>query len=446
MDLLVEKWEVIAAQPGVNIIRIHAQENEKDMVEAFYSYLLGVDTENHDIPIIFESIYHDDLQYTHALLDELKEMIDLWNNASKDELTIETKNIDWTPDYDIKHNGNPAYLFTENLNRLALHLELRKNIFLVAVLKVSFVQPTQFCRWLEFALKAGMNEKFKILVDDSVSNPCYHQLAAKYAGYIVTLEPKLDMDKAMQQVAAMGNPNDPAVQYRQVFLQMMLAIEKRSECESVRHGKTCIDIAQQNLSKNKYWIGQIIAVYAALANDQVGYRNFKKAITYASQAVEVAEQSKELITDEFIHRKFIAQAVMMRGSLYSADKHWAKGIEDFNCAIDHYLYTNDVILAMEATRMVGYCNIKYGNKDAACKALAEALEVAKQIPPHTIKYTTLPGVLELLLQFNNQKYISQQDVEGVAASIYGNDWMKEIMNWKNPHYEQVTDPIKVMNS
>jgi tetratricopeptide (TPR) repeat protein len=254
------------------------------------------------------------------------------------------------------------------------------------------------------------------------------------------------MDKAMQQVAAMGNPNDPAVQYRQAFLKMMLAIEKRSESESVRHGKTCIDIAQENVPKNKYWIGQIIAVYAALANDQVGYRNFKKAITYASQAVEVAGQSKELITDEFIHRKFIAQAVMMRGSLYSADKDWTKAIEDFSCAIDHYLYTNDVILAMEATRMVGYCNIKYGNKDAACKALAEALEVAKQIPAHTIKYTTLPGVLELLLQFNNQKYISQQDVEGVAASIYGNDWMKEIMNWKNPHYEQVTDPIKVMNS
>ena len=446
MDLLMEKWEAIAGQPGVKIIRIHAAENEKDMVDAFYSYLLGVDTENHDIPIIFESIYHDDLQYTHSLLNELKDLIDLWNNASKDELTIETKNIDWTPDFNIKHNGNPAYLFTENLNRLALHLELGKSIFLVAVLKVSFVHPKRFCQWLEFALKAGINEKFKIVVDDSALNPVYHKLAAKYPGYIATLEPKLDMDKAMQQVAAMGNPNDPAVQYRQAFLKMMLAIEKRNEADSLHHATTCIAIAEQNIPKNKYWVGQVIAVYCALANDQVGYKNFKKAIDYASRAVEVAQQSKELITEEFVHRKFIAQAVMMRGSLYSADKNWVKAIDDFNSAAHHYLYTNDVILAMEATRMVGYCNIKYGNKDAACKALADALEVAKQIPVHTAKYTTLPGVLELLIQFNNRKYISQHEVEEVAESIYGKDWMKEIMNWKNPHYEQVTDPVIVMNS
>jgi hypothetical protein len=97
MELLVEKWEVAASLPGVNLVRIHAQENEKDMVDAFYTYLLGVDTENHDIPIIFESIYHGHEQYTASLLQELKELIETWNKANKDAIAIELKQIHWEP-------------------------------------------------------------------------------------------------------------------------------------------------------------------------------------------------------------------------------------------------------------------------------------------------------------------------------------------------------------
>ena len=42
------------------------------------------------------------------------------------------------------------------------------------------------------------------------------------------------------------------------------------------------------------------------------------------------------------------------------------------------------------------------------------------------------------------KHISQIEVQHVAESIYGEDWQKEILNWKNPHYEHVTDPAKAM--
>ncbi|MEX6688131.1 hypothetical protein QTN47_11530 [Danxiaibacter flavus] len=444
MDLFVEKWEAVAAQTGVNIIRIHALENEKDMVDAFYNYLLGIDTPNHDIPIIFETIFHDEHQYTTALLDELKEMIDLWNNADRSELSIETKNLDWSPDLQLKVNGNPTKLFVENLNSLATHLQLPKGIFLVVILKASFVESKRFCGWLEHAVEAGMDDKFKIIIDDSVAHPFYNDFADKHPGSVTTLKPDLNMDKAMEQVAAMGNPNDAAVQYRQAFLRMTQGIEQRNEKETKKYAAICIEIAEKNLEKNVYWIGQVIAVYAALANDQVGYKNFKKAIEFATSGVEVAERAKELITDEFIYRKFYAQAIMMRASLYAANKSWQKAIDDFDIACEHYFYTNDVILAMEACRMTGYCHKKSGNNDAACKALTDALTFVQDMPKDIIRYTTFPGIIELLLQINNQKYITNDEVHETARSVYGNDWLKEILNWKNPHYEQVSDPTKVM--
>jgi tetratricopeptide (TPR) repeat protein len=446
MDLFVEKWEKVVQQSGVNIVRIHAKENEKEMVDAFYTYLLGVDTTNHDIPIIFETIYHDDEQYSKALLDELKELIDLWNSAKRDEVDIETIDIKWTPDYNLISKENPVFCFAENLNRLASYLNLAENIFLVAILKVSFVQPQQFINWLEFLIRAGLYEKCKIVIDDTESTGMYNKIALKYPSAIATLRPDLDMDTAMHQVAAMGNPNDPAVQYRQAFLKMMLSIEQRKQNETVQHANTCIEIANLNITKNTLWIGQLIAVYAALANDQVGYRNFKRAVEFASEGIEAAERSKDLVQDEMIYRKFQAQAYMMRAAMYSGDKNWNYAVEDFSIAALHYEFTRDYILALEAKRMIGFAHYKYGDTDAACKALASALRLCSAIPSHMIRFTTFPGIVELLLKINNRKYISDADLAQVAEQVYGPEWMKEILNWKNPHYEPVTNPAALMGS
>lgn len=441
MDLLLEKWEVAVRQPGVNLVRIHAEDNEKEMVDTFYTYLLGVDTGNFDIPIIFESVFQTPDQYSGDLLKELGELLAIWNSANQDQLSEKVSPIDWIPDYSLVISNNPAYLFVENMNRLAAYLDLGEEGFLVAALRVSFTAVENFNYWLELALKAGIAGKFKMVVDDSVSHPSFEKIAGKYPDKIFTIKPQLDMDNAMQQIAAMGNPNDPAVQYRQAFVKLMQAIEKRNEEQAEKFAAACIDIALKNLKKNVYWIGQIIAVYAALANDQIGYKNYKKAIAYSDLGVQAAQKSQELIPDEYVWRKFIAQAVMLRGSLFTVVKNWEKAIADFSLAAENYSHTKDMVLALEAYRMVGLSYKKYGNTDAACKALTSALELSKHLPVETLRFTTFPGVVELLLGLNHSKYISQEEVEAVSRSVYGEDWMTEILNWKNPDYKPANDPL-----
>jgi hypothetical protein len=444
MELLVEKWEAVAKNPEVSVVRILAKENEKEMVDAFYSYLLGVDTDNHDVPVIFNSIYHDGRQYAEALLTELDDMIETWNCASKENVEVAIPHLDWHPNFQLTSDGNPAALFIRNINALAEYLPLQDGVFLVTILRVSFVEPGPVNNWLNQAIKAGIHDKVKLVVDDTEARPFYQNLAGRNPGTVATLIPGLDMDNALQQLAAMGKPDDSGVQYRKAFLAMMQAIEKRKETEAEKHAASCIQIAEKNLPANPYWIGQVIAVNAALANDQVGYKNFRKAIRYASQGVEAAEKSKELITDDFVYRKFLGQAVMLRASLYAAAKDWLHAAEDFTLAAGHYVYTNDTMLAMEACRMLGVSWYKAGNRDAACKALVEAMLIGEQIPPHLIKFTTFAGVIELLFKINNLNYISNEEIEEAAYSAFGENWAEEIRNWKKPHYEPVNDPAKAM--
>ena len=444
MDLLGERWSAAAARPGVRIVRIHAEENEKQMVQTFYTWLLGVDTPNKDIPVIFETIFHDPGQYTGDLLKETEELLDIWNNANSDALAEKPQRINWKPDYTLTQKGNSAFPFVANMNRLAAYLALDKGIYLTLILKVSFVEPREFTKWLELMLKAGLSDKVRVVVDDSTDHPFYKKIAASYPAEIFTLLPRLDMDNAMQQVASMGNPDDPTVLYRRSFVQLMQAIEKRKEREARLHAEDCIAIATANISVNAYWIGQHIAVYAALANDQVGYKNYKKAIAYATEGVQAAEKSTGLIADEFVCRKFMAQAIMLRGSLYAADRRWKEAIADFEQAAQDYTYTNDVILSMEAWRMTAYANRQSGYKNAACKALAAAMKIARNIPSHILRFTTFPGVVEMLLAINNNRYIDRVEVEELATHVYGQDWMREIRSWKSPQYESVEDATKTV--
>lgn len=444
MEMLAERWEVVAKEPDVRMVRILAKENEKDMVDAFYSYLLGVDTDNHDIPIIFNSIYHEGHQYAEALLLELDDMIETWNCTNKEAVEVAIQYLDWHPDMKLIDADNPAALFVQNINALAKHLSLQEGTYLVAVLRASFTEAGAVNHWLHQAIKAGIDEKVRLIVDDTTTHPFYQKLVDRNPVTVATLIPDLDMDNAMQQLAAMGNPADPGVQYRKAFMAMIQAIESRKEKDAGKHAETCIQIAEKALPTNPYWIGQVIAVNAALSNDQVGHKNFKKAIVYATHGVEAAEKSKELIPDASIHRKFIGQAVMLRASLYAAAKEWIKAAEDFALAASHYVYTNDTMLAMEAFRMLGVAHHKTGNRDEACKALVEAIDIGEQIPQHIIKFTTFAGVIELLFKINNFNYISNEEIEEVAFSAFGENWAEEIRNWKKPHYEPVNDPAKAM--
>jgi tetratricopeptide (TPR) repeat protein len=438
--LLTEKWEAVIKDPVVSIVRINAKDNEKEMVDTFYTYLLGVDTDNHDIPIIFNSVYHEDNQYSEALFTELEEMIELWNDSDKSSQNVEIDQLEWKPDYKRTKSGNPAFVFIENINSLARFLKLPEGVYLVPILRVSVLNIKGITRWLNLLLKAGVDPKVKLMIDDTFSHPHFQAFAENNSDTVVTLVPDLDMDKAMQQLAAMGNPNDPGVQFRKAFTAMMQAIEQRKEKEAGKTGAECIQIAQSNLAKNPYWIGQVIAVNAALANDQVGYRNFKKAIEFSTRGVEASEKAKEIIPDEYIYRKFMGQAVMLRASLYAASKEWMKAVEDFTTAANHYVYTNDMVLGMEAYRMAGYSYDKAGNRDAACNILTEALAISGTISPDMIRYTTFAGVVEHLFKINNEKYISNEDLQEIAIEVYGDDWHREIRNWKNPDYDQVTTP------
>jgi len=131
ITLIGEKWTDAKKHRAARIVRILCQADETDMVDTFYTYMIAADTPIPDIAFHFDSSCTDIKNFSKDLLEELKEVIDIWNNSIKDD-RIPYVPVNWTPDYSITSPSNHAHLFVANFNRLAKEMDLEPGLFAVA--------------------------------------------------------------------------------------------------------------------------------------------------------------------------------------------------------------------------------------------------------------------------------------------------------------------------
>jgi hypothetical protein len=268
---LAEKWQEVVGTKDGRIVRLHYRQEEDQMVDAFIWYMLGTDSEIDDIAFILDPPFTDMDTYSGQLLSALDECIKQWNETTKQE-GIKYIPVHWTPDYTLEDDRNPAALFVRNFNKLSESLGLEKGRYTVATLTFPHIpgKEKQVSRWVEYAIKASIDPGVRYLVTDMNEMPVFDDLSSIYSGEIIQLVPNFDMKNVMKQVAAMGDPSDPATPYRIAFVNMTNAIGENDFKTAKKEGKTCIDIATAHISHNPQWAVQVAVVNIALANGQLG--------------------------------------------------------------------------------------------------------------------------------------------------------------------------------
>ncbi len=427
IELICEKWEDAKIYKDARIVRIKCQADEEEMVDTFYTYMIGVDTPISDIAFHFESPCMDVKQFGILLLKELEEIMEIWNKSVKDE-RIDYVPVHWQPDYSLQKDKNPAAMFVDNFNMLAKELNLPEGLFAVAIFKGA-LRNKNLVSWLQEAIKLRISAKVKFLIHDTLTDLRFANIASSSPQTIVTIPLNLNMAKAMEQVAAMGDPKDPATSYRQIFMKMINAMGAQKESEAEKWGQECIAIATSNLSKDPYWIMQIVVVNIALGNDKIRYKKKKETLEYANKAVETSIASKEYFEND-VASGLLAQSLMFRGTVFFTQGNGNDAYSDFNTAFETYLKQGNILLAIEASRMAGQSAFKASQKPKGIKILAEGARLAKNCDPETARGSTYFGLLELLLQTDYMNFISPQELDGIARNIYGPDWRNIVINWK----------------
>lgn len=434
IDMMAEKWEDIKQKKDARIIHIRCQPDEDDMVDTFYTYMVGTDSPVNDIAFHFETPCTDLKNFGNQLLNELDQYIYIWDNTEKPAGTPFVK-VNWYSNRNLSPDNTA--LFIANFNALAEKLDLPDGVCLVAIIKKT-VEVKNLITWIKSALDAGPSAKVRILLCDRFDRPFMDELLhSPYATRIATLPVNLDMPKAMEQLAAMGDPNDPATEYRQCFVKMMNAMAAGEESKAELRGQDCLSLAMKNLSRDPYWITQVVMVYIALANDKIRYKDKQKVTEYANKAVETAEASKNYFGND-LAAHLLAQALMFRGTVCFIHHKYPEAYTDYRKAFDFYESLGLVALAIEASRMCGESAVKINQKEEAAKVLAQGARMAKKMEPMAVIASTHAGILELLLRIKHDPAISMEEMDEIARPVYGEEWIQAVSNWKKvPNKEQL---------
>jgi len=96
--MLGEMWNDAIKNPDLNVVVFRVLKNDEDIIEAFFDYMLGVDTEIMDIAIQFKTPLSNTATFGKELLQELHYIVQQWNSANKND-DVPFTAINWEPDY-----------------------------------------------------------------------------------------------------------------------------------------------------------------------------------------------------------------------------------------------------------------------------------------------------------------------------------------------------------
>ncbi|WP_452227759.1 hypothetical protein [Lacinutrix sp. MEBiC02404] len=425
VDQMLLKWTLAINTPKVKIVRVLAAEDEQDMLGAYYQYMLAVDSNQQDFVLILTSPFTSAAAYSNDLLQELEEEINNWNTAEiPDAIPFET--ITWKPDYSLGNPENPAQLLIKNLNSFANYLQPEKKVKISIVLLIQSISEKNATDYFNAVLETDMESHLIIGIDDTRENPIYNSLAENYPEEVYTIEPDFNIDAAIEQMAALGDPTATETPYRANLAKLINGVKERDEKKVQHAAKNCLDIATKALKKDANWLMQIVTVYTILYNDQLGYKNYDDALYFSNKAVETALISKDLLKPEMAYR-LIGQTHLGRGALHQLKKNKNQSVKDYDLAAKAYATAKDYLMQCESLRLAGYMAKKSSLNDESTQYYLQAYYLKDALGADLARSSTYPLVVQQLLKdYSRNQFLSDNQMNQDMSPLFGEQWEETI--------------------
>lgn len=428
--MLLQQWITAINTPNVKVVRLLAHPDEEEMVDTFFQYLLALDIDIDDFTMVFETSFNKIEDFSTDLLKEFEEDIDLWNSAEKPD-TIPNDIISWKANYSIKNNNNVASTFTENMNTFATYAFPEKEAKVCLIIKMPNARDYEAYNWLESYLKSHTASHIILGITDSEDFPLFDKIAKKYPKEILTIRPNLNMDAAVEQLAAQTNHALAENSYRSFLVKLMNAVKKRDAKKTDHYSIECLKIATKELDKDLNWFAQIVTIYTILYNDQIGYKNYEDAIFFADKAVDAALLSIGNIDPEVAYR-LVGQTHLGRGALHYISKNNDKALNNYITASHAYETCKDYLMQCEALRQAGDICKKNADDDNAITHYTKAYSLKAHLTPDVIKNSTFPYVVKALLKYTHKNpELSEQQLSDDLIPIFGENWKDVIYDYGN---------------
>ncbi len=432
-DKMLYKWEDAVKEP-VKLIRIVIKPGDESMLEAFYDYMLAIDSEEEDMVFIIELPFSSLNSFSKEIVEYIAQQVELWNTSNKPEDII-FEPVDWTPDYRMNAKDNEAFLAVSNFNKLTEIMVKGTDMkcSFVFNLKNTFIYDE--CReWFEKALELPFHKQMVWGISDIKGEEKFAKIMSRFSKETTSIYPDIDLGAAMEQLAeqaANQDNNDSAeANFRLAMIKLMNGVKKKDEAQTEDCAKQCLDIALANVKKDINWISQFVTVYTILYTDKLSRKDYKSAMYFADKAVEAAEIGEKAL-DPSLGCRLLGNTLLGKASIYTKVSKWEDAAKTYKEGADAYAKCNDFLMQSEGLRMSGWCWEKIRETTLATECYVDGFKLAKKLSADLIKNSSYPL---LLLSLRNSpvrtKYVSDSELDSVLSEVIGEDWEDYLYEYK----------------
>jgi len=266
-----------------------------------------------------------------------------------------------------------------------------------------------FEHWLDGALQPGISQRVRLVLVDTLEAPVWQPLIERLGDRAALLEPQVDMFDVACAIAAQSPGTGPSVVFRQMLADMMLLLQRGSPQEVAARAERATALASRHGWAQQVGVLQMMQAGAWLkhgdAAQAVGL--YRQVRAPAATGARHSAVSPELVMQSWFGEAGCWLRVNQPGNAVSA----------YRQAAQHAIALPNPVLGMEGQRMVGWCLLQDGKREAARTELLEAVRLALPLQVDERRVTTLPQTLwDLLLLQDPRRCASLQAVSTAHES------------------------------
>jgi tetratricopeptide (TPR) repeat protein len=396
---LCELWSQFTAAEGKRLLVWQVQENAVRIVHCFFEVQKHQTQYNTgDMFLVLDTPFENSLQYSKALKTALREQYD----ASREDLKQEGLEDDWS--FRPEHTTDNAAGVLEGLRSFGskYHRSIGR---LVAVFTPSAIADEQrFSAWLLQALEQPLPERLRVATLDSRENPRLQHLTSKEHPQVLLQQPAIDAMAVAQETFAQEKTTGPAGVFRNLMMGVVTLIEKGSADAVTAKAKDAVAFARK-----QQWLDQEVVLRIMVAGALLKESRHREAVQVYQGARETAEVARA--AQHPAGSKLVLQTWFGEAGAHLAANDPREAAACYDSAAELAIDSKDVVLAVEAYRMSGFCLAKACDSEAAVARLHASLDLGWHLKPEARGMTTLPiAAMDLLRVLDAERVVSMQQV------------------------------------
>lgn len=393
------------------LVRWLVDKDEVQMITAFHQLEASQHGKLPELFINFGQSFTDAEQYGKDLTDS---WIDLWNNEEARNEALEANVLpDWddTPYREVAIKDS-ALIFMQCMSSFATAIS-PQTVLILNIMPHGYVGDPKFVAWVKTCLNS-LPSNLKLVVIDLKDNQKFKNIPPHIAH--ATLEPNLNMQQAIKEIASSAAAESPAAGINLCLLNMAEATAAKNKKQIHHWGKQGMKVAQETGLKS---IEATVLIAYGCALYQL--KKFDDALALFKEAEQTSIEG--LDTDPTAP-VLLLQAYNIQASTYFYKRKYTKAQEYYTKTAQQAKTHKNSMMHVEACRQAAYCAAKNGETKTAYALLQEGYLEGRTMEVETQKFSSMLLLLTKLHRRADRKGDEdlKEEIEQHAHSIWGDNW------------------------